>query len=340
MAAAPSSYTTAAQRYAALEALRKEPDIAARKMGNGHTMIVEKPNSNGTLMRFTGINAKLKEMYHSSAVEPTRSDRTVAYLAAERKEAKDLVETKAPTRGLVGTELGSAVDEEVGYIVRRVRRTNESMMTLCEKMDKGAAGLSALHPRTKWIVRLLAEYNFQPIAAQLGLRCTGSRMATWMDLLCWDPLRGCWIPIELKTGFSGEYKESDFMMKVPFAMLKDSNYNRHALQCDLTAMLFKETFNLPTLEAANIVPMIFKVDAIKAASFKIQDDFRELVETELYRSFILPGSFAKLRKQRKTIKAKRVPKDEQKKKKRKKKEPAPPKKKASTKKRPTKRARK
>ena len=116
------------------------------------------------------------------------------------------------------------------------------------------------------MLAFLKQQGLKPVLAQRVVASLGHRLATAIDLLCYDEAQGCLWVVELKCGYAGDRARAAermgcaLRMQAPLGKAEDSLTNRHILQAVLgREMLVREPRFLETLMAR------FGVSDVRAA---------------------------------------------------------------------------
>jgi hypothetical protein len=115
-----------------------------------------------------------------------------------------------------------------------------------------------LHARTVRVLARIVAMKWEPIACQVPVNSPESRVATFVDMLCWDKATRRYVLAEIKTGFATGYKIASGPMSAPLQAHDDSPYHQHQLQALATRLLFMHTYKC---KPAEVVSCVLRVDA-------------------------------------------------------------------------------
>jgi len=162
------------------------------------------------------------------------------------------VAAAAAAVAVVGRDLGILIDQQVYNAVEAIHRERTTIMGFLKKRQIAATGAYRdLHSRTVHVLRALAVRKWLPLAAQLPVCHSKTRIATMVDLVCWDEANKRYILLDVKSGFTRGYDTGKNKMSAPFQKQMDSQYNQHQLQLLATTLLFKHTFNLTSKQVCS-----------------------------------------------------------------------------------------
>lgn len=173
---------------------------------------------------------------------------------------------------LRGIALGTLVDKQLADAVETMRRNPGMSITmfLSARKRRHAAGYKGLHDRTYRILRCLATLRWHPLACQLPVSSTTKRVATLVDLLCYDTVRQRYVIVETKSGFARDYDVSSHFMEKPLSHVTQSTHNQHQLQLLATMVLFAHTFQLSSAATAELRAAVLRVDDTCVQSYPLQ----------------------------------------------------------------------
>jgi len=154
------------------------------------------------------------------------------------------VAPKVPTRPPTGLETGVRVDQELTKAIREIVRNGGNVRSYLTGLFKRPKQ-ERIHHRTRSILRWLVEMGYRPVAAQLPVSSTKGRVATLVDIVCYDQKTNRFILIETKSGFDDYYDTGSgcqLQGSASFLKRSDSPRNQHQLQLLATSLLFCATF--------------------------------------------------------------------------------------------------
>jgi hypothetical protein len=118
-----------------------------------------------------------------------------------------------------GRQRGDRVDKQVTRVVNQGGRATAS------------------YKLTRLILTFLDDQGMKPVLCQRVVCCPRKRVATAVDIICYDVVESCLWCVELKVGFAGDrecaVKDAhgrERSMKAPLGRATDCLFNRHALQ--------------------------------------------------------------------------------------------------------------
>lgn len=145
---------------------------------------------------------------------------------------------------------GLSVDQYLGKAPLPVTRESKDQVDELERLRKKA------HPFVGHLLNALVhklEDPLYPIDAQVAVGCYRRlRLGTGVDLVCRDERGGVWI-VEIKTGYTENYRQFCGYMRAPFNERDDSPYHQHQIQLLLTTVLYRHTFPLSKVVGACVV---------------------------------------------------------------------------------------
>jgi hypothetical protein len=143
-----------------------------------------------------------------------------------------------------GLRKGTAVDNELrgAALVINAQGLTVSQYLAFTKRAPGKPHRVTLHPHTRRILQGLVAYGWHLVACQLPVSSGGTRIATLVDMLCFDTTTKRMVVVEVKTGFRNYYHRGNAAMKAPFQAKSNAPYSQHQLQLALTKFLFMRTF--------------------------------------------------------------------------------------------------
>ncbi len=147
-----------------------------------------------------------------------------------------------------GMELGALIDKQLALYVTKQNHPRGDWW-------------EGLHPRTKKIVKcIVSSLKWIPIASQVPVSSTKTRVATMVDLVCWDPTSSRYVVIETKSGFSGYYTKGtgENMLGVFGKSATDCPRDQHQLQLLANTALFMRTFRYSS--TAHVISMVMVAD--------------------------------------------------------------------------------
>jgi len=95
---------------------------------------------------------------------------------------------------------------------------------------------------TEDVLQLLHEKKWDLLETQLVVWNNQTKIATAVDLVCWDAADKKYVLIELKLGYKNYYKHTGQSMRGPVRWLNDCAYNQHQLQLCCTSELFETCY--------------------------------------------------------------------------------------------------
>lgn len=137
-----------------------------------------------------------------------------------------------------GMSRGSAVDQQVGTIVRYITKHKTDLKTLLTDTKYKKRIKKYTMPMLSYFVKR----GWEPICTQLIVADRNARIATAVDLLCWSYKDKAYIMIEIKTGYAGWYKNGNSCLKRIPDTKTNSPYAQHQLQIAGTLYMFKKTY--------------------------------------------------------------------------------------------------
>ena len=131
--------------------------------------------------------------------------------------------------GTSGRARGSAVDAQLTRVVNR-----------------GAPASSATFKLSQYVLAFLRQQKMAPVLCQRVVLNARLRVATAIDMLCYEAATGSLWVVELKSGFAGDRNapavgpRGACMLRGPLSRVSDCLHTRHALQAVLSRQLLVE----------------------------------------------------------------------------------------------------
>lgn len=212
--------------------------------------------------RYTGLTKRLKARWWPDTNENPRArgkaDRTPSRSGAVSRSgiasrSAFVVPTPASVRTCAtsGAEHGSLVHDQlhraVGYMrTLGAKEGTSKFMRSCRTPD----------PCVLRVLDVLAAKGWTPVASEFKIWNEDWRVATAIDLLCVDVVRGLLILIELKNGFEGEeygVHAVDKPLSAPLESLRDCPMHRHQLQLLCMRLMLSERYGVEVDHACIIL---------------------------------------------------------------------------------------
>lgn len=141
-----------------------------------------------------------------------------------------------------GMKLGIRVDNELTKVVGILVETKVTVKKHITNLMKSPDPIP-IHRRTYLILRKLAQLRLRPIGSQVPVN--GTRVATFLDLLCIHELTGVYVVVQNKSGFERYHNNgSGSKLSAPYAAHSDCPRHQHHLQLFSEMTMTSHTFSL------------------------------------------------------------------------------------------------
>jgi hypothetical protein len=127
----------------------------------------------------------------------------------------------------------------------RLHTAKQQRKPKAKARSKQREPVAKLHIRTRKILQYIAtKGTWSIVGCQVAVSCPITRIATMIDVVCYDHAVGVYVLLEIKSGFSGYYHTGSGGMLSPFDTWKNSPLNQHQLQLAANKLLFVLTYKL------------------------------------------------------------------------------------------------
>lgn len=263
----------------ALERKRVEPYVAFCERSQSLMSLPDAKTNKR--QRYRGITKSLESVFYpnyrytdargavpmTSGIHTDRRD--VSGRVQQRGGGKPKVVTHEDRKSR-GLSLGTKVDLQLQKATLAINRYGVSVqryLVLTRASAQHPHRRDPLHPLTRRILERLVELKWHPITCQLPVSSKSGRIATLVDMLCFDLTTKRLVVVEAKTGFRTYYERSNAKLKAPFDDNLNSPRNQHQLQLSATKHLFLQTFGLA---AADVDAAVIRVDTAQVKRYPLE----------------------------------------------------------------------